>query len=201
MTATANQELPLFPLKTVLFPGGVLPLRIFEIRYLDMISACLRTNSGFGVVAIYEGREAGSVPTSIYPIGTLARIVDFERLDDGLLGILCLGIQRLRVIGHEVQPNQLLRGQVLWLPDDPVQPPLPSHEPLARVLRLALQNAELAAYHQFLSPNWEDAAWIGNRLAEMLPLPLPLRQALLEMTEPRQRLDLLLATLQEQRTA
>ena len=116
-------------------------------------------------------------------VGTLARIMDFDALDDGLLGITCLGVQRLRVIGHRLQPDQLLLGQVLWLPDDPALPPLPGHEPLARVLRDLLKNAELASYARFLAPDWEDAAWIGNRLAELLPLPLHTRQALLEMNE------------------
>lgn len=198
---TTIQELPLFPLDTVLFPGGVLPLRIFETRYLDMVSACLRTDAGFGVVAIHEGHEAGSQPVSIHPVGTLARIVDFDQLDDGLLGITCLGVQRLRVVGHRVQPDQLLLGQARWLPDDPILPPLRGHEPLVRVLRDLLEREELASYTRFLAPNWDDAAWVGNRLAEILPLPLTIRQRLLEMTEPLQRLDILLAIFQEQRTA
>ena len=198
---TTLQELPLFPLSTVLFPGGALPLRIFETRYLDMVSACLRTDRGFGVIAIHQGQEAGNPPASIHPIGTLARIVDFDQLDDGLLGITCLGIQRLQVLDHRIQPDQLLLGQVLWLPDDPALPPLPSHEPLVRVLRDLLEREELASYARFVTPCWEDAAWIGNRLGEILPLPLQIRQSLLEMTEPRQRLDILLAIFQEQRTA
>ena len=201
MTATATQELPLFPLKTVLFPGGVLPLRIFETRYLDMVSRCMRTDSGFGVVTIHEGNDAGGQPTSIHPIGTLARIVDFDQTEDGLLGLTCLGVQRLRVVGHRVQPDHLLIGQVLWLPDDPVESPLPSHEPLARVLRDLLDSEELQPYARFLVPDWENAAWIGNRLTEILPLPLEIRQALLEMTNPRERLDILLALFQEQRIA
>jgi Lon protease-like protein len=198
---TAIQELSLFPLNAVLFPGGVLPLRIFEARYLDMVSACLRTDAGFGVVTIHQGNEAGSHPVSIHPVGTLARIVDFDQLDDGLLGITCLGVQRLRVVGHRVQSDQLLLGQVQWLPDDPRLLPLPAHEPLVRVLRDLLENEELAPYNRFFVPTWEDAAWIGNRLAELLPLPLQIRQGLLEMTDPRQRLDILLAIFQEQRTA
>ncbi len=198
---TTIQELPLFPLDTVLFPGGVLPLRIFETRYLDMVSACLRTDAGFGVVAIHEGHEAGSQPVSIHPVGTLARIVDFDQLDDGLLGITCLGVQRLRVVGHRVQPDQLLLGQARWLPDDPILPPLRGHEPLVRVLRDLLEREELASYTRFLAPNWDDAAWVGNRLAEILPLPLTIRQRLLEMTEPLRRLDILLTIFQEQRTA
>ena len=201
MSATTTQELPLFPLKTVLFPGGVLPLRIFETRYLDLVSRCMRTDSGFGVVTIHEGDEAGGQPVSIHPVGTLARIVDFDQTEDGLLGITCLGMQRLRVVGHRVQPDNLLIGQVLWLPDDPVESPLPSHEPLARVLRDLLENEELQQYARFLAPDWDSAAWIGNRLTEILPLPLHIRQALLELTEPRQRLDILLALFQEQRIA
>lgn len=201
MSATTTQELPLFPLKTVLFPGGVLPLRIFETRYLDLVSRCMRTDSDFGVVTIHEGNEASGELVSIHPVGTLARIVDFDQTEDGLLGLTCLGVQRFRVVGHRVQPDNLLIGQVLWLPDDPVEAPLPSHEPLARVLRDLLENEELQPYARFLVPDWEDAAWIGNRLAEILPLPLQIRQALLEMTEPRQRLDLLLALFQEQRLA
>lgn len=201
MTATALQELPLFPLGTVLFPGGVLPLRIFEPRYLDLVSRCMRTDSGFGVVTIHEGRETGSQPTSIYPVGTLARIVDFDQTDDGLLGITGLGVQRFRVVGHRIQSNNLLIGQVQWLPDDPALPLLPSHEPLARVLRDLLKNGELRLYARFFAPDWGSAAWIGNRLTELLPLPLHIRQALLEMTDPQQRLDILLAMFQEQRVA
>lgn len=199
--ATAIQELPLFPLNSVLFPGGVLPLRIFETRYLDMVTQCMKNDGGFGVVTIHEGSETGGQPISIYPVGTLARIVDFDPLDDGLLGITCLGIQRLRVVGHRVQPDQLLIGQALWLLDDPPLPPLPGHEPLARVLRELLEREELSPYLRFMTPDWDNAAWIGNRLTELLPLPTHIRHALLEMTEPQQRLDILLAMFQEQRTA
>lgn len=198
---TATPELPLFPLHTVLFPGGTLPLRIFETRYLDLISTCLRTDSGFGVVTIHEGRETGSPPTRIHPVGTLARIVDFDQLDDGVLSITCLGAQRLRVINHHVRPDQLLIGQVRWLPDDPALSTLPSHEPLVRVLRDLLEREELLPYRRFLTPDWENAAWVGNRLAEILPLPTHVRHTLLEMTEPRQRLDILLAIFQEQNIA
>jgi len=198
---TPVQELPLFPLHTVLFPGGVMPLRIFETRYLDMISACLRSDHGFGIVAIHEGQEALSQPVSIHPVGTLARIVDFDQTEEGLLGITLLGVQRLRVVGHRIQPDNLLVGQVRWLLDDPVLPPLPSHEPLVRVLSNLLEQEDLATQARFFTPNWQDAAWIGNRLAEILPLPLRIRQALMEMTEPRQRLDILLALFQEQRLA
>ena len=193
-------QLPLFPLNTVLFPGGVLPLRIFETRYLDMVSACLRTDSGFGVIAIHQGDETSSQPISIHPVGTLARIVDFDPMDDGLLGITGLGVQRLRVVGHRVQPNQLLLGEIQWLPDDPRQTPALNHEPLVSALRDFFDSQALTAQTRWIAPDWEDAAWIGNRLAELLPLPLSVRQALLEMSEPRQRLDILLSMFQERHT-
>lgn len=201
MTASSLQELPLFPLNTVLFPGGILPLQIFETRYLDLVSRCLKTDSGFGVVTIHRGRETGGPPVSIHPVGTLARIVDFDQTEQGLLGITCLGLQRLRVMGHRIQPDQLLIGEVRWLPDDPALSPLPSHEPLVRVLRDLMENEELKTYVRFLAPDWDNAAWIGNRLTELLPLPLQIRQTLLEMTEPRQRLDILLAMFREPSTA
>ncbi|MGB5064832.1 MAG: hypothetical protein WBQ37_13900, partial [Candidatus Competibacter sp.] len=92
-------------------------------------------------------------------------------------------------------------AQVRWLPDDPAQSTLPSHEPLVRVLRDLLDREELAPYRRFLTPDWENATWVGNRLAEILPLPLHVRRTLLETTEPRERLDILLAIFQEQRIA
>ena len=195
------QELPLFPLHTVLFPGGVLPLRVFETRYLDMISACLRAGSGFVVIGLQEGHETGAAPARLYPVGTRARIVDFDQLQDGLLGITCQGETRLQLLDSRIQPDQLRVGTVEALPDDPRQPPLPMHQPLVRILRDLLARSELAPYSRFLSPDWECAAWIGNRLGELLPLSLPVRQALLEMTEPQQRLDMLLTLFQEQHNA
>lgn len=196
---TATQELPLLLLNTVLFPGGILTLRIFETRDLDMVSACLRANSGFGIVSVHESRKADKTLIGFRTVGTLARIVDFDQLEDGLLGITCRGMQRFRVVSHRLQPDLLPLGQVLWLPDDPMLPPLPSHELLVRILRDLLEHEEMAFYARFLTPDWENAAWIGNRLAEFMSLPLPTQQALLEMTEPQQRLDILLALFDEQR--
>ena len=107
------RELPLFPLNTVLFPGGPLPLRIFEPRYLDMVSRCLREQTGFAVVLIGEGNEATGA-TQFVAIGTEARIVDFDRLEDGLLGISCLGPRaRARASRPGARPDGLQRGRVL----------------------------------------------------------------------------------------
>lgn len=191
------QELPLFPLNTVLFPGGVLPLRIFEPRYLNMVSGCMKAGHGFGVVAIQEGSETGTA-ASFQKIGTLAQIADFDRLEDGLLGIICQGGQRLQIMSHRVQTDQLILGRVNFLPDDPLRPPLPTHAPLLTFLRHILEQKELQYYTRFLQPAWDSAAWVGNRVAELLPLPLSLKQALLELTDPTQRLDALRSLFKSQ---
>ena len=110
----ATQELPLFPLRTVLFPGGLLPLRIFEPRYVDMVGRCMRNGEVFGVVLIESGAEtAGPVDTAM--VGTTARIVDFQTLPDGLLGLLCRGEQRFRIVTRRVQSDRLHCASVEWL--------------------------------------------------------------------------------------
>ena len=190
-------EIPLFPLHTVLFPGGILPLRIFEPRYQGMVSYCLKNHSGFGVVAIHEGRETEPVG-SFHEVGTLAQIIDFDCLEDGMLGITCRGEQRLRVLSQRVQTDQLILGQVELLPTDPVLLPLPSHRPLVDFLRNILAREDSQAYSRLLFPDWDNAAWVGNRLSELLPLPVPIKQILLEWHDPVQRLDALRTLLREQ---
>jgi Lon protease-like protein len=178
------RELPLFPLRAVLFPGGPLPLRIFEPRYLDMVSRCLREQSGFAVLLIGEGEEAGGAVT-FAATGTEARIVDFDRLEDGLLGIRCVGRGRVRVVEAWREADGLNRGRVLDIADDPVVPVPPEHAWLSDVVRQALSEAgEPCGEPQ----ERDNAAWVGNRLAEMLPLSLADKQMLLEMTDPVERL-------------
>lgn len=193
-------EIPLFPLNTVLFPGGVLPLRIFERRYLEMVSNCMKNAGGFGVVAIQEGREAGE-KVRCHGIGTLARIVDFDRLEDGLLGITCVGEQRVRVLAQRVQDDRLLLGQVEWLPAEPDSPLPRNADLLLTLLKNILSQEEIRPYTRFLVPDWDSAAWVGNRLAEILPLPLEVKQALLVLSDPVQRLDVVNAMLREQQPA
>jgi Lon protease-like protein len=181
------RDLPLFPLNAVLFPGGPLPLRIFEPRYLDMVSRCLREQSGFAVLLIGEGEEAAGA-VSFAATGTEARIVDFDRLEDGLLGIRCRGGGRVRVVEAWREPDGLNRGRVLDIAADPVVPLPPGQSWLADVVRQAL--SEAGESYSFIEYQ-DDAAWIGNRLAEMLPLSLADRQMLLEMTDPIERLEAL----------
>ncbi|MCU0977310.1 MAG: LON peptidase substrate-binding domain-containing protein [Steroidobacteraceae bacterium] len=182
------REIPLFPLNTVLFPGGPLPLRIFETRYVDMVRRCMREGSGFGVVLIRRGAEAGG-PAQFAEVGTEARIVDFTRLEDGLLGITCRGGGRFRVLERWRAADGLNMGRVEDLaPGAAVR--LPSqHAHLAEALRRVLP--ELGEAYAHVEPAFDDAAWVGDRLAELLPLDLPARQVLLEMDDPLQRLAVL----------
>jgi hypothetical protein len=181
------RELPLFPLNTVLFPGGPLPLKIFEPRYLDMLSRCLREQSGFAVVMITEGEET-AVTASFAAIGTEASIVDFDRLEDGLLGISCIGRERVRVLEAWREADGLNRGRVIPIAADPVLPVPTAQAWLGDVVRRVLPDASDVYRHVELRG---DAAWVGNRLAEMLPLSLTDKQALLELTDPLERLTAL----------
>lgn len=183
--SAAARELPLFPLGTVLFPGGPLPLRIFEIRYLDMVRRCLREETCFGVVMLAEGREAGG-PARFVEIGTEASIVDFDRLDGGLLGIRCRGRERFRVLESWRAADGLNVGRVLPLAPQPAVPVPPPYAPLAEALRAILP--QLGELYATVPRQFDDAAWVGHRLAEVLPLATPDKQALLEMDDPVARL-------------
>ena len=181
-------ELALFPLNTVLFPGGLLPLRIFEPRYLDMVGRCMREGTDFGVVLVTGGGETGPI-TETATVGTGARVVDFSRLPDGLLGVMCRGSRRFRVLSHRVQADGLRVGQVEWLPEPGPDAIAAEHRPLAQVLRRVLQELGDTARH--LDADFDDAEWVSNRLAEFLPLERVDQQQLLELSDPQERMRLL----------
>jgi len=184
--------IPLFPLKTVLFPGGPLRLRIFETRYLDMIGRCMREATDFGVVLILEGSEAGEI-ASTAPVGTLATIVDFEKLEDGLLGITARGGRRFRVLSMSRQSDGLNVGSIAWHPHEQAAALPERHAVLADVLRQALLN--VVGMYPEGEVNYTDAGWVGSRLAEILPFDPVDKQACLEMTDPVERLDFVRARL------
>lgn len=179
-------EIPLFPLTTVLFPGGQLHLRIFEPRYLELVRECSRYGTAFGVCHILEGQETGqsAVPAAI---GTMARIKDFHREHDGLLGIIAEGGQRFRVARSRVRSDGMLRGDVEVWPDEPEQ--------LAPV-EFSLLQTILERLIETLAPHWrdaprriyDDASWLGFRLAELLPLETTEQQQMLELDDPIRRL-------------
>ncbi|SEO93540.1 LON peptidase substrate-binding domain-containing protein [Aquisalimonas asiatica] len=182
------QNIPIFPLRTVLFPGGPIPLRIFEPRYLDMISRCLRTDSPFGVCLIREGREVGGASTP-HPLGTLARIVDWEQGKDGLLAILALGGDRFEITETWLAPNRLRMADVLTLPapEQITLPPQPDDivELLDRVMAMT------SLGYQHCTRRDQDAEWLGGRLAELMPVTLERKQQLLAMHDPLERLQAL----------
>jgi len=191
---TDSSIIALFPLHTVLFPGGPLPLRIFETRYTDMVRRCMRTQEPFGVVMIQEGDEAGVVATTA-TVGCTARIVDFHTLHDGLLGISCVGERKFRVLRVWRADDGLNMGEVEWLPVEPELPVPADCERLVTTLRRALE--ELAEHYENVERKFDDAAWIGARIAELLPIELADKQALLELDDPIERIRSLLTVVKE----
>jgi len=180
-----TRQMPLFPLNTVLFPGGPLPLRIFETRYIDMVRRCMREGSGFGVVLIAGGREAGGTSRFV-EVGTEAGIVDFNRLEDGLLGITCIGRERFRVLEAWREDDGLNMGRVEPVAAEPIVAVPPEFRHLAEVVRRILD--EMGELYAHVERQFADAAWVGHRLAEMLPLATPDKQVLLEISDPVERL-------------
>jgi len=169
-------QVPLFPLNTVLFPGGPLPLRIFEPRYLDMISACMKDDKPFGVLLIREGGEVG--PATTRDVGTLAKVADWYQGSDGILGVTAIGTDRFRLLTSRQQADGLNIGEIELLP-----PPLPMALPpgyanLAEILGTVLD--DLGRLYENLDRHPEDAVWVAWRFAEILPVDLEDKQAILE---------------------
>jgi hypothetical protein len=179
-------DLPLFPLSSVLYPGGRLQLRIFEPRYLDLVRECSRHGSGFGVCLILQGQEAGE-PAVPAAVGTLAHITDFHNREDGLLGIVAEGGARFRVARTRVRSDGLVRGEVEMWPDEPRRA-VPVE--LALLASIAERLVEQMAPHWQSAPRsrYDDAGWVGFRLAELLPLDPEEQQRMLELTDPVRRL-------------
>jgi Lon protease-like protein len=178
-----TQTIPLFPLYTVLFPGGPLRLRIFEPRYLDMISRCMRESSPFGVALIVDGKEVG--PAKTVALGTTARILDFERMNDGLLGISARGEQRFRIQSVSVQADGLNLAEVEMLGERSAEVP----EDLAGLSELIGQlYPRVSLLYDEVVPRLDDAGWVSARLAELLPIELSVRQVCLEQDDPVERL-------------
>lgn len=184
---TADRKIPLFPLRTVLFPDGPLPLRIFETRYLDMISQCMRDESGFGVVLISRGVESG--PAEFHDIGTVARIVDWYQGSDGVLGVTATGEERFRVLEREVAADGLNFGTVEMLPAFVAKPLPATYEFLADILRGVLD--DLGRLYESYERRYEDANWVGCRLAEILPIKPEDKQLCLELDDSLERLEVI----------
>ena len=185
-------SIPLFPLNTVLFPGGVLPLRIFEPRYLDMVSECLKTDSGIGVVLIRSGQEVGEL-VDTYDVGTLSNIRYWHKRSDGLLGVTLQGEQRFRILSTQARPNRLLIADVELLPEPPFIPVTENHQQLVDLLKQIIN--QLEPPYTTLTPAFENASWVSSRLVELLPFDLPDKQKLLMNEDAKQRLDTIMTML------
>lgn len=195
METQNHDELPLFPLGTVLFPGNTLPLRIFEPRYVDLIGRCMRDGTGFGVVGILEGREAGPVAVP-YTTGTSARIIDFDRGGDGLLNIVIRGTTRFRIIDSRRQDDTLLVARIAPLAAIAEMPVPAEFRSLSELLEDILANAPLASDARDAP---RDCAALAYSLAQYLPLSIATKVSLLEIDEPLGLLSRLTRELQQLR--
>lgn len=194
----SSAAVPLFPLSTVLFPGGPLPLRIFEARYLDMVSRCMKDETEFGVVLLAGGPEVGGETSSrTFAIGTLARITDWYQGTDGLLGITATGTRRFHLQSVEQQSDGLNVGQIELLPpDEPAAVP-EAYTAWPGLLEAVLD--DLGKLYEGIERDYANAHWLGYRFAEILPLETDERQACLEMNDPLERLDYLRPMLRQVR--
>lgn len=181
--SSAAREVPLFPLNTVLFPGGRLPLRIFEQRYMTMVKTCLKDGSAFGVCLIRTGGEVG-VPAEPVEVGCLATIGEWDMPQLGVLNVIAHGTQRFRIVSTRIQPDGLAVATIEHLPDA-ADEPVPAE--FARVANL-LRQAMAAANAPVEDGRFQSADWVSARLAELLPIPLGIRQSLLELDSGAERL-------------
>ncbi len=186
-------KIPLFPLNTVIFPEGELQLRLFEPRYIDMVSECLRTDSGFGVCLIQEGEEAG-LAAKFFPMGTYVKIIDWDKTDDGLLGITVKGERRFKVESFEVQQDNLSVGEIAWLNEDEELIP-EAYQNFPTLLKEIGNRYELDFLTE--SERFDEANWVSERLAELLPFEMSAKQALLEMDDALHRFDYMQSLLEK----
>jgi len=190
------EQVPIFALNAVLFPRSLLPLRIFEPRYMDMVKDCLKHGTPFGVCLISEGQEVGGA-ASIHPVGCKARIVEWDMPEFGILQVVAEGSERFRVRERRVSPQGLiLAGVEALTPELPLNVP-EQHDTLVRLLRAIVENSDERFFPRPL--RYDDAVWVGYRLAEVLPIPVGRKQQALAMEDPVARLELLQACLVEQR--
>lgn len=202
-------SLPLFPLQTVLFPGGVLPLRIFEVRYLDLIGRCHKEGAPFGVVSLTQGREVRQPrqalnpaavgddfePEAFHAVGTLAHIVELQRPQPGLMVIRCSGGRRFRLRKSGQLKHGLWVGDADWLPDDEPVPVPPDLVPVRLGLERLLQHMQAQVSRSDDLPlqppyRWDDCGWLANRWCELLPVSPQLKQQFMALENPLVRLEL-----------
>jgi uncharacterized protein len=190
--------LPLFPLKTVLFPDGILPLKVFETRYMDMVRDCMKRNSPFGVVLIKAGQEVGAAAQP-ETVGCLARIVDWDMQTLGVMMLRTQGGERFRILETRVLADQRLEARIKMIAADHAIPISDMHALCAKTLKIVIDDiaarGQLEQGDAFISPfsqpmQLENAGWVANRWCEILPIPLKARQKLLELDDVQSRLSI-----------
>ncbi len=206
MTKTSHDQawIPLFPLGTALFPGGVIALKIFEARYLDMMKRCLRENTPFGVLSILDSKPVDSDTSAkahFSGVGTLAKLEQLDPIQPALYMTKSFGTQRFKVLALRQETDGLWMGQIELIDADPAIPLLKEHEKIAALLNeiiAVIKRENLLGEEDFKIPaNLDDCGWVSNRLAELLPLPLAQKNHLLAQSNPRIRLDLISEIIEE----
>ena len=216
MTSETLARVALFPLSVVLFPHGVLPLRVFEARYMDMVRDCMRDETSFGVCLVSEGKGvSGNGTPATADVGCLARITAWDMQQLGLLQIRTVGGGRFRLLASESQPNGLMMGEIDMIEPDDDQPVPDEHRPCVELLTRIIEDmsAQLAekrrtgeatdvspvlAQLPFEEPfQMESSAWVSNRLCEVLPVPLKAKQKLMELTDAATRLEIVHTDLKQ----
>lgn len=185
--SAAAQSLPLFPLNAVLFPGGTLSLRVFEQRYMTLVKDCFKQESAFGICLIAEGAEVGA-PAKPHPVGTEARIVAWDMTQPGILNITVHGAERFRILESRADATGLLQARIEPIAAEaalPVPETLGALVPLLQAMAADVGAERLPPPHRF-----DDAAWVGCRFSELLPIPAIARQKLLELEDPVSRLEI-----------
>lgn len=188
-------ELPIFPLGSVLFPGGVLPLKIFEQRYMDMAKGCLKNNAAFGICLIREGAEVG-MPAVPEAVGTMARISEWDMQQLGVLQVRVNGEERFRITDRHVHASGLILGTVETIGPDNAED-CPEFAPCREFLEKVV--SKIGNAHFTGEPRFDDASWVSFRITEILPISQVIKQKMLELTDARMRLEILHRVLREQK--
>lgn len=186
---------PLFPLNSVVLPGGRLPLQLFERRYMDMLSQCLRQDEPFVILLLEQAGYDSVADAAFHPIGCAVRVVDFEPLENGMLGITAEGTAKVSVSRNWREADGLNMGEVVTLPEEPRCTTPMDHEDLVNILRALCQHPSVQSLA--LDIDYDDARQVGWRLTELLPLDIGSRQSLLEMDDPLERLEVLARLVEE----
>jgi Lon protease-like protein len=199
IASTLLAEIPLFPLRSVLFPRGRLALQIFERRYIDLVTTCLRDNTGFGIALLKSGQEVikPGLRQTVHRTGTYARIVDWDQLDNGLLGITVEGTRKFRVQECTVGANDLLVAKVVFSAEETVEnEPIPLEAQYPGMIELLQVLEQHPAVDQLHLDVDHDNLWdVGWRLSELIPVSLEVRQQLLELDDPWERLRVIEKTV------